>query len=62
MHLCDIETIERIAAYAPHILTPEDRRALRMFREAPAVQRRSYLGVACCTLALGLLALIGGAQ
>ena len=58
MHLCDIETIERIAAYAPHMLTAEDRRALRMHQAAPKVRRVSLgAALACCAALAALPAL-----
>ena len=52
----NIETLLKIENYAPHMLTPEDRRALRMYRAAPAVKRGSIAGVVLC--AFGLLAVI----
>ena len=52
----NIDALLKIESYAPHMLTPEDRRALRLYRAAPAVKRGSIAGVVLC--ALGLLALI----
>lgn len=47
---CDIEALQKIEAYAPHWLTPEDRRALRLHRAAPVV---GY-SVPVIVLAIGL--------
>lgn len=55
----DIETLLKLEAHAPHMLTPEDRHHLRLYRAAPVVQRTSYLGYACCALALAILAAWG---
>ncbi len=35
---CDIETLLKIEAHAPHLLTPHDRHCLRMHRAAPVVK------------------------
>jgi hypothetical protein len=42
MHPCDITTLERIAELAPHMLTAEDRQALRLHRSSPTVRRVSF--------------------
>ena len=47
---CDVETLEKLEAYAPHWLTPADRYALRLHRAAPAVRR----SVPAIVLAIGL--------
>ena len=36
---CDIQTLQTIESYAPHLLTPADRYALRMHKAA-SVKRR----------------------
>ena len=51
-----IDDLEKIEAHSPHWLTPEDRRALRMYRAVPAVKWGSIAGVVLC--ALGLVAVI----
>ena len=52
----NIDVLLKIENYAPHMLTLEDRRALRMYRAAPAVKWGSIAGVVLC--ALGLVAVI----
>ena len=49
--MTSIETLRRIAAYAPHILTDDDRRRLRLDRWAPAIRLATYIGPALCALA-----------
>jgi len=55
--MTDIDTIRKIAEYAPHWLTPEDRRALR--DHDPVIQRRArrwpIYGVILCIIALAAL-------
>ncbi len=55
--MTDIETIRKIAEYAPHWLTPEDRRALR--DHDPVIQKRArrwpIYGAILCILALAAL-------
>ena len=49
--MISIEALRRIAAYAPHVLTPEDRRRLRLHRWAGAIRWASIIGPALCVLA-----------
>lgn len=51
--MTSIETLRRIESYAPHILTDDDRRALRLHRWAGAIRLATYIGPAICALALG---------
>lgn len=53
---CDFETLKRIETYAPHMLTPQDRRCLRLHRAAPAV--RAGVPLSLVATALALVALI----
>ena len=46
--MTSIETLRRIA---PHILTDDDRRRLRLDRWAPAIRLATYIGPALCVLA-----------
>lgn len=52
---CDIETLEKLEAYAPHWLTPADRHALRLHRAAPAI--RSSVPVIVLAIGLALVVL-----
>lgn len=47
---CDIKTLQAIESYAPHLLTPADRYALRMHAEAG--QRRGLVAVITVAAAL----------
>jgi len=46
-----IETLRRIASYAPHILTDDDRLRLGLHRWAGAIRLATYIGPALCVLA-----------
>jgi hypothetical protein len=50
---CDIDALIRLEGYAPHLLTPQDRYALRMHRAAMATTSR--VPVALYAIAMGLL-------
>lgn len=52
---CDIETLEKLEAYAPHWLTPADRYALRQHRAAPLVRRVTLWGPLAVVAALAFL-------
>ena len=49
--MTSIETLRRIESYAPHILTDDDRRVLRLHRWAGAIRLATYIGPALCVLA-----------
>lgn len=49
--MTSIETLHRIESYAPHILTDDDRRALRLHRWAGAIRLATIIGTALCVLA-----------
>ena len=49
--MTSIETLRRIAAYAPHMLTTADRRRLRLHRWAGAIRLATIIGPALCVLA-----------
>lgn len=58
---CDIQTLQAIESYAPHMLTPADRYALRMHRAAPVVRRGVPLTVLAIAAALAALPFLLGA-
>lgn len=49
--MTSIETLRRIASYAPHMLTTADRRRLRLHRWAWAIRAATVIGPALCALA-----------
>ena len=50
--MISIEALRRIASPAPHVLTPADRRAVRLHRWAPAIRFAAIIGPWLCALAL----------
>ena len=48
--MTSIETLRRIESYAPHILTDDDRRDLRLHRWAGAIRLATIVGPALCVL------------
>ena len=56
---CDIDALIGIERYAPHLLTPQDRHALRMHRAAMATTSRTLVILAVLALALAILAVWG---
>ena len=56
---CDIDALIRLEGYAPHLLTPQDRHALRLHRAAMATTSRIPLVLACVALALSVLVVWG---
>ena len=49
--MISIEALRSIASYAPHMLTPADRRRLGLHRWAWAVRAATIIGPALCVLA-----------
>ena len=49
--MISIEAIRKIASYAPHMLTPADRRRLRLHRWTPSIRAATIIGPALCVLA-----------
>jgi hypothetical protein len=56
---CDIDALVRLEGYAPHLLTPQDRHALRLHRAAMATTSRVPAVLACLVLALVILSAWG---
>jgi len=49
--MISIEALREIASYAPHMLTPADRRRLRLHRWAGSIRLATYIGPALCVVA-----------
>ena len=49
--MTSVETLRRIESYAPHILTDDDRRALRVDRWAWGIRLATIVVPALCALA-----------
>jgi hypothetical protein len=58
---CDIDALIRLEGYAPHLLTPQDRYALRAHRAAMATTSRVPVTLYAIALAMSILIIWGNA-